>query len=275
MSLARYLSKLAALVGSDGKVPAAALADGAVGTNQLANSGVTAGTYGSASAIPALTVDAKGRVTSASQSAFSSAYVGAKAQLFTSSGTFTVPDGVTSLKITVVGGGGGSTTYWGGTAGLGGCAQGVYPVTAGASYTVTVGAGGASSTGASGMGGGGASSFGALISATGGAGKTSSATRPADGSGSGGTIFNSYGVSNQGIFDSHALVTFQGFQYRSAGSASSLAAVAWSPTLLGKQVNANGSGYTDVNLRPGATGWAQGDPSTVAGGVGGAVLVEW
>lgn len=53
MSLARYLSKLGALLNSSGQVPAAGLQD----------SGVTAGSYGSASTIPAITVDAKGRVT--------------------------------------------------------------------------------------------------------------------------------------------------------------------------------------------------------------------
>ena len=47
------------------------IADGAVTTNDLSNSGVTAGTYGSSSAIPAITVDAKGRITSASTNAIS------------------------------------------------------------------------------------------------------------------------------------------------------------------------------------------------------------
>jgi hypothetical protein len=42
------------------------IAAGGVGFDQLALSGVAAGTYGSGSAIPVLTVDAKGRVTSAS-----------------------------------------------------------------------------------------------------------------------------------------------------------------------------------------------------------------
>jgi hypothetical protein len=42
------------------------IAPGGVGFDQLALTGVTAGTYGSGSAIPILTVDAKGRVTSAS-----------------------------------------------------------------------------------------------------------------------------------------------------------------------------------------------------------------
>ncbi|AGG91304.1 hypothetical protein SWQG_00007 [Synechococcus phage S-RIP2] len=48
------------------------IVDGAVTTNKLSDSGVTAGTYGSSSAIPAITVDAKGRVTSASTSSIDS-----------------------------------------------------------------------------------------------------------------------------------------------------------------------------------------------------------
>ena len=50
------------------QVSSGGIADGAVTTDDLENSGVTAGTYGSSSAIPAITVDAKGRVTSASTS---------------------------------------------------------------------------------------------------------------------------------------------------------------------------------------------------------------
>tara|TARA_R100000406_G_scaffold83801_1_gene66503 strand:+ start:95 stop:1213 length:1119 start_codon:yes stop_codon:yes gene_type:complete len=42
------------------------IGDGEVKSADLENSGVTAGTYGSSSAIPAITVDAKGRITSAS-----------------------------------------------------------------------------------------------------------------------------------------------------------------------------------------------------------------
>lgn len=44
---------------------------GATGTITLANSGATAGTYGSSSQIPAITIDAKGRITSASNTSFS------------------------------------------------------------------------------------------------------------------------------------------------------------------------------------------------------------
>ena len=54
------------------QVKSEGIADGAVTPNDLADSGVTAGTYGSSSAIPAITVDAKGRITSATTSAIDS-----------------------------------------------------------------------------------------------------------------------------------------------------------------------------------------------------------
>ena len=53
-----------------------AIANGGVGFSQLANSGVSAGSYGSGSAIPVLTIDEKGRVTSATSVSLSiSGYV--------------------------------------------------------------------------------------------------------------------------------------------------------------------------------------------------------
>jgi hypothetical protein len=55
----------------NGGITEAKIADGAVTTNKLSNSGVTANTYGSSSAIPIVTVDAKGRITSASTTSFS------------------------------------------------------------------------------------------------------------------------------------------------------------------------------------------------------------
>ena len=57
---------------SDGSINTAKLADDAVTAAKLANTAVTAGTYGSSSAIPSITVDAQGRVTSASTSSIDS-----------------------------------------------------------------------------------------------------------------------------------------------------------------------------------------------------------
>lgn len=100
-------------------------------------------------------------------------------QIFSSSGTFTVPAGVYRLKVTVVGGGasGGSTGTSTGLSGAGGGAGGTairwLSVVPGQTITVTVGLGGASAAagaGAPGIGGnaGNTSSFGAFCSATGG-----------------------------------------------------------------------------------------------------------
>src|SRR3954469_22605891 len=75
-------------------------------------------------------------------------------QTFTTSGTYTVPAGVTSITVEVWGGGGAGggyqtfkNTFAGGGSG-GGYVRTVMSVTAGQTYTVTVGAGGTGSNGA-------------------------------------------------------------------------------------------------------------------------------
>jgi hypothetical protein len=77
-------------------------------------------------------------------------------QVFTSSGTFTVPAGVTKVKVTVVGGGGSGGTGGSGGGGGGAAIEIISGLTPASTVTVTVG--GASGT----------SSFGAYCSATGG-----------------------------------------------------------------------------------------------------------
>jgi hypothetical protein len=120
-------------------------------------------------------------------------------QTFTSSGTFTVPSGKTTVKVTVIGGGqGGYSAYnvyscpiyvVGGASGGGGgtAVEYITGLTPGGTVSVTVGAGGAGAawTGDSTPGAtGGTSSFGAYCSATGGSG--------GGGLGSGGNL-NLYG----------------------------------------------------------------------------------
>ena len=63
------------------------IANGGVGTVQLANSGVTAGTYGNAGTIPVVTVDATGRITGVSSVAVSvSGYVPISRQIIAGAG---------------------------------------------------------------------------------------------------------------------------------------------------------------------------------------------
>lgn len=71
--------------------------------------------------------------------AFWSIAVFSQSQAFTSTGTFTVPAGVTSVTIEVVGAGGNGGSNGGGGGGGGGYAQGVYAVSPGQVMTVTIG----------------------------------------------------------------------------------------------------------------------------------------
>ena len=118
----------------------------------------------------------------------SSAYLGHRISLFTSSSTFTPPAGVTQLKITAIGGGG-SGGGWDGIfvryAGAGACAIALVTVTGGTTYLVTIGSGAIGSnpnftsfTGEDGANGGetwfGVNSGSKLISAGGGTGTTAS-----------------------------------------------------------------------------------------------------
>lgn len=73
------------------------IAAGSIGATELASSGVTAATYGSSAAIPVITVDADGRITSASTASIST--------------SFTLSDGTTTQTIS-----GGDTLTIAGTA---------------------------------------------------------------------------------------------------------------------------------------------------------------
>ena len=86
-------------------------------------------------------------------------------QVFTSSGTFTVPTGTTRVMVELVGGGGGgaaSNPYTGAGGGGGGYCKKIIDVSGTSSIAVTVGAGGSAGNA------GGTSSFGSYCSASGG-----------------------------------------------------------------------------------------------------------
>jgi hypothetical protein len=124
-----------------------------------------------------LDIDLSGYVTTSSVSTLISTGAGqvGDIQYFTSSGTFTVPTGVTKVKVQVISGGGagsanlfsgvGSFYYAGGGGASGAYGEGVYTVTPGQTIAVTIGAGGVHNSG-----NGGTTSFGSFLTATGGSG---------------------------------------------------------------------------------------------------------
>jgi hypothetical protein len=112
-------------------------------------------------------------------------------QVFTASGSFVVPSGVTQVKATVIGGGGSGGTHATQPAGGGGAGgwavkvvAGLYPGTV---VPVTVGAGGAAPSSPDTGGTGGSSSFGGYVSATGGSGGDGGTMAVTQAGGPGGT----------------------------------------------------------------------------------------
>lgn len=114
---------------------------------------------------------------------------------FTSSGSFTVPAGVTSITIEVVGAGGDGGSNGGGGGGGGGYAMGTFSVVPSSMLTVVVGTHGSGASG-------GSTSVTGLISATGGANGSSGGVSAggAGGAGSGGIVNYTGGNGGNGTY---------------------------------------------------------------------------
>ena len=132
---------------------------------------------------------------------------GVLGQAFTSSGTFTIPSGVTALKVTVVGGGGGGAAGYNNIGGRGGSAGGIAisyltSLTPTSTIAVTVGGAGGQSKIASGtqtittvtVNGAGGSVTGGTINMVGG----SASTQSQDGSAGASSLFGGSGASSNG-----------------------------------------------------------------------------
>ena len=172
-------------------------------------------------------------------------------QIFTTSGTFNVPAGITKGKATVVGGGGyGASGGAGNPGGAGGNAGGaaikiITGLSPGGPVTVTIGA-----AGTSGSPTGGTSSFGAYCSASGGS----------IGGGSGGGIGSGGDLNIRGGAGSPGIDNGSGSGAGGAGGNSILGG-GGTPTVAGNY-GGGGSGG-------GGSGGAQGTPGA------GVVMVEW
>jgi hypothetical protein len=93
--------------------------DSNVTTAKLSTTGVTAGAYGSATEIPVVTVDSKGRITSMATEALVVTGTLIGYQVYTSSGTYTKATNNPSFVIVEGAGGGGGATSSGGTSSFG------------------------------------------------------------------------------------------------------------------------------------------------------------
>jgi len=221
---------------------------------------------------------------------------------YTVAGTyiFTVPLGVTSIRVRVGGAAGSGAVAIGSSmaAALGGAGGGwainVFSVTPNTSYTVTIGAGGASvfltATGAINGNAGGTSSFGNLISATGGAGGVvsisagaHSAAIPGVGSGGSANYSGGYGgaVNNTGAVSSlYATGGGAGGSQNGnggnggsiTGSANGYYATAGGAVGQSHAASINFGSATNFNNYSGGGAGVGGSPATTSGGVTPAAL---
>jgi hypothetical protein len=197
---------------------------------------------------------------------------GVSGQVFTSGGTFTIPSGVTAVKVTVVGGGGGGgsssgTYYSGGGGGSGGAAiTYLTGLTPSATLAVAIGAAGAAgATGGTSTVSSGTQSISTISATGGGAGGTGAGTAGgAGGSASGGSI-------NLGGGSGTASMYATGYVYGTGGNGGD--------SILGG--GGGGSTYATAG-RAGATNSGGGGSGAGGGGGGsggaggsGVVIFEW
>lgn len=231
-------------------------------------------------------------------------------QIFATSGVFTPPSGVTTVRVLVIGGGGGGGGGHQGGGGSGFVESGTFDVSG--PITITVGSGGAGALGTSSNGNpsginGTASSFGSLLSAaggettpgvntrgghggSGGGGSGNSGAGAAGGSnGSGGSAATYSGGTGQGAFDAHfSGLTLRAFSAGTGGNGgtSSHGGGGGGGGIFIDGAGPSGASGLDANSAGGGGGYGgggggggccQSSPSRAGGGAGapGAVYIEY
>lgn len=215
-------------------------------------------------------------------------------QIFTSSGTWTAPPGVTSVTVECWGGGGGGGSYSVGMGGNGG-GGGAYSkansvsVTPGVTYTVTVGNGGAggdtalgstigsdggdswfSTTGTVLAKGGTGANYGAGVNGTGGASASSVGDAKFSG-GNGGTTPNATGAGG----GSSAGSSTNGNNGAAAGGSGGVGGAAPSGGGAGGNGAQNPLIVGDAGLLPGGGGGGSGNGAAGGSGASGKIILDW
>lgn len=282
--LANNLNTSGQLDATDGLTGAVPVANGGTGSTTLTANAVLVGN--GTSAVQTVAPGTSGNVLTSNGTTWTSATPasggGGQGQVFTANGTFTVPSGVTKLKVTVVGGGGGggggrgiNGAQVGGGGGGGGGAAIAYISSPLSSYSVTVGGGGSAGGASDSFAGtGGTSSFGSVCSATGGTGGRGCSQRSGDGFsvlpcgkggvGSGGSLNVQGSPGVTGADSSEGIIG-------GAGGSSIFGGGGFARTYLDSDGANNGNNYGGGGAGCKATG------GSINGGSGsaGVVIVEW
>jgi len=223
---------------------------GNVSVEQLPLSGITAGTYGNSTSIPAVTVNSKGQVTAVSNVAVVAGGF-SNMTVYTANATFTIPAGITKIKVTLVGGGGagGSATYI--TDGYGGAGVGTY-LTSGTETITQIYAGpgiGGAPGGVTPQGGGGNATGGTL------------------------NIKGTPGLSSQVTGQTNAVSGGVAVTFNSGEGGSSTLGGGMPPVFA----NNNGISATGINLSygGGGSGGAQSSQGAGQGGGGGSTAIKY
>lgn len=204
----------------------------------------------------------------------STAFLGMRATVFTSSSTFTIPTGITAVKVTVLGAGGGGAAVNnsfcppnpGGAGGAGGMAISYLTgLTSGNTISVTIGGGGTAGTGTNGAAGGtgGASSISS--------GSQSISTVTANGGGGGTNVTPGQTLNQPGLGG-----TASGGTLNIQGQSGGLGSIGSSAFMIFSGSSAFGAGYFHRNGADpqAASGYGSGGGPS-ASGAGGLVIFEY